>query len=134
GYDLDAAGTGEIRLGAQADIFFLIDSNLLQQSGGKWIGEGDDPTHKAILPRREGTYSLFARIDHRVSSALAIDAAIRADYLQRRRQTGGDMTDPEPPRVDDQIVVSPQIGAIFSPVDRIDLKLSFAEGFADAPY
>lgn len=119
-YGLGGA-TGTLLAGAQVDRMHLRSSDLSVAEGGEWVRFGDSSSAPLLQPGSETVYSAFLQAKHRVTGAWIVNAGFRLD--EKDRHLGANIHN-----------FSPRLGVVWVPNDRLDVKLSYAQSFVDAPY
>ncbi|MEK7705739.1 MAG: TonB-dependent receptor [Myxococcota bacterium] len=120
-YDLGAFSRGNLSVGAQVDRMRLIDSALPSMTGGDWTGFADTKATRVLARGSETIYSAFAQLKHHLGDTLLLNLGAR--YDDKDRFMGPNVR-----------AVSPRLALVYAPFEALDVKLSYAESFVDAPY
>jgi len=120
-YDLKTWGNGNILGGVQTDDMKLIDSFYLLGTNGQFDTVMDNSKKPLLDKGKEDIYSGFLQIKHRLGEKIILNLGAR--YDNKKRHLGKNVED-----------FSPRLSVIFTPSSLVDMKLSYAQSFVDAPY
>ncbi len=120
-YPAAALGSGNFTAGAQVDRMTLYDSIFLVGTDGEWTAAADNDASPLLERGSETVYSAFGQVKHRFSDQVLLNLGARVDAKDRLR---GELL----------LDFSPRLAAVWTPSDEVDVKLSYAESFVDAPY
>ncbi|MBQ0073718.1 MAG: TonB-dependent receptor [Prevotella sp.] len=119
---------GSLLFGAQADIFSLTSSKLMQgYSFAENIPIEDETARKNVSTindiiglHTEHTISAYMQLKNYITKRLILNGGVRFDSKHRYDETYN--------------TVSPRIALIWNPTQTSNIKLSYAHSFVDAPY
>ncbi len=120
-YALERLGAGNFTAGLQVEHQRVLDSFIGRSANFEWVAFADTRDRHVLAPGAETLYSAFLQLKHRLNDALLFNVGLRFDLKDRFR--GGAITD-----------LSPRAAIVYSPLPELDVKLSFARSFVDAPY
>lgn len=119
-YSLSNLGNGNILVGLQVEEMEVYDSNF---SAGVYPNIKASSV-KVLKTGKERTYALFTQVKHKIIEELITNLGFRYDYKERREDVGVQNVDQ----------LSPRAAVIYSPLDIMSFRLSYAHSFVDAPY
>lgn len=113
---------GNILWGAQYDHFnlFYNDATFGDQFGRTRVNLRNE-RNQSFKNGIEQSFSLFAQWKHYLNAQWIWNAGVRYDFKNRHDKTKMN-------------VISPRLSLIYLPNERLNLKLSYARSFVDAPY
>lgn len=124
-------GGGSLLGGVQVERMELIDSHLLVGTAGDW--RSADTARPVLDPGVETTGSVFAQAKHRFSARWLTNIGLRFDYKDRH-EVDPALLMPMETQPENLTDLSPRVALIYSPTETVDVKLSYARSFVDAPY
>ena len=120
-YNLKKTGKGNILMGTQMDQMHLIDSYFILGVNGQFDTTMDNSNTLILDKGSETIYSGFIQLKQYIGKKFIVNVGGRYDYKNRHK--GSDISN-----------FAPRLSLIYIPVKTIDVKISYAQSFVDAPY
>ncbi len=119
-------GKGSWLSGTQLDFMQVIDSKY--KAGNDTSGYSDYSKIYYIMTGCEKIFGLYGQVKHEFTDHFLANFGLRYDYINRRNYDDGKDL------VKNVGQLSPRAALIYSPVEKMSLRLSYGHSFVDAPY